>query len=136
VTREVEVVRAIYDAWNAGDFEAARPFIDDEMEFRPSGEFPGFKEVYYGAEGVWQFWQTMMEAWEQMRIEVVDVIEQGSKVVVAVTFDAIGKESGARTSLRYAHHWEVRDGRLVRYSAHPSLDGALGAAGLQQADLA
>ena len=97
---DIELLRWLYDAWNAKDFEAARPYIDPDIVWRPSGRFPGFEPVYHGPEGVRDFWQTM-------------------------NFDAIGKESGVRVELPVAHVWRVSDGQVVSYSAHTTFDEAL-----------
>ena len=122
---DIEVLHKLYDAWNAGDFEAGQPHLHPDIVWRPSGQFPGFEAVYRGPEGVWQFWQTMMEAWEQMRVEVDRIVEESGKIVVGLHFDAIGKESGARVELAVAHVWRVEDGLVVSYRAHPTFDEAL-----------
>ena len=127
-SQDVELLRTMYDAWNAGDFEAARPYIHPDIVWRPTGRFPGFEPVYHGPEGVWDFWQTMMEAWEQMRVEIDRVAEESGNVVIGVHFDAIGRESGARVELSVAHLWRVEDGQIVSYSAHETFDEALAAA--------
>ena len=124
-SEDAELLRKLYDAWNAGDFEAARPYIHPDIVWRPTGRVPGFEPVYHGPEGVWEFWQTMMEAWEEMRVEIDRVVEESDRLVVAVHFDAIGKGSGARVELQVAHVWRVVDGKVVSYSAHATFDEAL-----------
>ena len=44
----VEVIRAGYEAWNAGDTVGFQDFFTDDIEFRPAGLFPGFDAVYRG----------------------------------------------------------------------------------------
>jgi len=124
-SQDVELLRRMYDAWNADDFEAARPYMHPDIVWRTSGRFPGFEPVYHGPEGVREFWRAFMEAWEQMRIEIGRIVEESGQVVIGVHFDAIGRESGARVELPFAHLWRVEDGKIVAYSAHPTFDEAL-----------
>ena len=126
----LETVRAMYAAWNADEWEAARACLHPEVEWRTSGLFPGFEPVYHGHDGVRAFWDSMKEAWKYFTIDIEQSFAQGHSVVLGVRFEAAGKESGVRVDLRFAHVWEVRDGLVVQYSSHPELKQALEVAGL------
>jgi ketosteroid isomerase-like protein len=92
----VEMVRRGYEAWNRRDFDQMmREFADPEIEFRPvsvSGEafarLPGVDAAYHGPEGVRRFWETFIEPWEQITVEVEELRDSGDYVVAFVGFRA------------------------------------------------
>ena len=132
MTREhAEVLRAIYDAWNRDDLEDGLRSLHPDIEWRSSGVFPGFEPVYRGHAGVTEYWRTLKEAWDYFTIEIEEMITAGAKVVTAVRFDAVGRESGVNVELRFAHVWEFKDRLAIRYGAYESLPEARAAAGLE-----
>jgi ketosteroid isomerase-like protein len=54
----VEVIRAIYAAWDARDLDALLELTDPDIEFRTSGYFPDFEPIYRGHQGLRSFWKT------------------------------------------------------------------------------
>jgi hypothetical protein len=67
----VEVIRAIYAAWDTRDLDALLELTDPEIEFRTSGYFPDFEPIYRGHQGVRSFWEAMLVPWdESFRIDV------------------------------------------------------------------
>ena len=121
----------VYEGWNRDDFAVAEELFHPDIEWHTSGVFPGFKPVYRGIEGVREFWGTMKDAWEHMTIRVERTLdEDDGNVVVAVRFEAKGKQSGVPVELVFANLWQLRDGLVVRFASYPSFEMALEAAGL------
>ena len=125
---DAEIVRRIYDSWNADDWDAGARFFHPEIEWRTSGQFPGFDPVYHGPAGVRRFWDAMKEAWEYFTIDIARLFDEGEGIVTDVRFNARGKESGATVTLAFAHAWFLEDGLVRRYSSHHDLKDALRAA--------
>ena len=110
---KMEVVRRMYDAWNRDDFEAARPLIHPEVEWRTSGAFPGLEPVYRGVSGVRRFWEDLKEPWESFLIHIDRDAVEGDTVIVNLRFEAIGRASGAKVVLHFANSWRIQDGLVV-----------------------
>jgi ketosteroid isomerase-like protein len=129
----VEVIRAIYAAWDARDLDALLELTDPDIEFRTSGYFPDFEPIYRGHQGLRSFWKTMLVPWdESFRIDVEHIVEWDDCAAVAIRFRARGKGSGVLTDLRQGHAMHFENGRAVKLSAHTSFEEALEAAGLSE----
>ena len=71
----------------------------------------------------------MLEAVEEPRIEAVEFIAAGDKVVVAVRMSGRGRASGLNVEGRLFHVVTVEQDKLVRIEWYSTRDGALKAVG-------
>ena len=94
----VRVVRRMYEAFNRGDLDAVVADIAPDAVYVPTGTIPGFAGVYQGGEGFRRFLSWLWEEFDEPHIEVHEIIEAGSQVLVALTNRGRGKQSGADVS--------------------------------------
>jgi ketosteroid isomerase-like protein len=127
----VEIVRAMFDAWNRGDFEesgaAFEPEVEVEMHLGADndGTYRGFDEM---AKMLRSFWGTFSE----FRSEPADFAVSGEEVAATVHHRGRGRTSGAEVQMTNWHVFTVRGGRIVRYRMYARQDEALEAAGLSE----
>jgi uncharacterized protein len=113
VSDNVERLRRGYAAWNRRDWEELFSMIDPEMEWMPmdgtllGGPFRGHAEVR-------GFLETIMDAWDEFRIEPEDFIERDDQVLALVRVRTRARASGIELDERWAHLWTARDGLAVR----------------------
>jgi ketosteroid isomerase-like protein len=121
-----EIVRALFDDFNRGDFEAALAKIADDVDW---GEPPDIPESgsYHGHEGVVKGIARFMGAWERLRVDLEDVIEAGERVVVMTHWVGRSRTSGIEVDQRVAQVYRLRDGRVTRVRQFRTLDEALAA---------
>lgn len=108
-----DLLRAGYDAWNRGDLDGWLELLDPEIVIRTSGAFPDFAPEYRGFERARKFWRQMLEPWEDFRIEVEQIEEEGDIVAAGIRFVARGRDSGVDVELRFGSGIRVRDGLAV-----------------------
>jgi ketosteroid isomerase-like protein len=108
-----DLLRAGYDAWNRGDLDAWLELLDPDIVIRTSGAFPDFAPEYRGLEPARKFWRQMLEPWEDFRIEVEQIEEEGDIVAAGIRFVARGRDSGVDVELRFGSGIRVRDGVAV-----------------------
>jgi ketosteroid isomerase-like protein len=130
----IELVRRGLEAYNRGDLDALAAILHRELEFRPSGIFPGLKPVYLGREGVREFWRDFAETWESVTNDVEDLRAQGDRVVALFTIQARGRD-GIEVRRRSATVFTVRNGLAFRMTTYASWEEALQAAGMDQGPL-
>jgi ketosteroid isomerase-like protein len=130
----VEIVRNLYRAWDAGDRDAVVHFADPEVVvdatrrvFNPA--------TYVGVEGVRQWWTDMDEIWQEFRTENLEFIDAGDRVVVSGRLVGKGKASGVEVEQPIATVWTLRAGRVVRWEmGYNGPREALEAVGLSEQD--
>lgn len=127
----VGIVRAIYEAWARGDYEAAFEVIDGDVEwFGPldvSGS--GFAR---GHEGVRHSLGMWVGTWDEFHFELRELIDAGDEVLVAGWQRGRGKGSGVEVSEEIFSVWTVRSGKAVRQRMFRDRAEALDAVGLSE----
>jgi ketosteroid isomerase-like protein len=129
----VEVVRWGYEAWNRRDFDALLEIADPEIEWTFAGEaqFPGTDAVYHGHEGVRRFWETFIEPWEQVTIQVDELRDSGDIVAAFIRFQAVARD-GLKLDVPFTHLLTFRRSKIIRFEAFSDRKDALEAAGLRE----
>jgi ketosteroid isomerase-like protein len=121
----VEIVRAIYDAWREGS--SARGFMDPQIEYvnPPDAVEPGTRR---GADS----FARIRDAYDDVRIEPEEFIDAGDDVVVLATVHAVGRSSGVPMEWRQGYIWTIRAGKAIRFRWFNKPAQALDAAGLSE----
>ena len=132
----VEIVRRQFEAFQArtrGDEDAP----SDDGIVDPDAEWvmpptPGFREVYKGREGFDEFLEQLTEDFD-WTIDLERVIDAGDDQVVAVFHQrATAKASGVPVEVRRGLLYDLKDGRIVRFTNYLDPADALKAAGLSE----
>ena len=131
--RNVEIVRGAYEAWNRGDFEAAAQSLAPEVEWRLPGNFPEAGS-WRGRDSVVDGLGELRDAWEELGIEVKQVLDAGDRVVALVRFHGRAAITGLDLEgvSVDAHVWTIRDGRAVEVQMHNGAADALQELGLSE----
>lgn len=109
---DLDTIRASYAAVNRGDVQGALEALHREAVWRESRELPG-RDEFEGRAAIEEFLNGFLEQWEVFHQQVESMVGKGDRVLVTIHLTAIGRESGAEVSARYAHVWTMRDGRGV-----------------------
>jgi ketosteroid isomerase-like protein len=124
----IEIVRTAIDAFNRRDMEAMIALGGiDEFEYdwtRSEGPLSG---IYRGADGFNEFIDDQWSTFEEMRIEVREIVPCGDHVVVTAVTHARGRE-GVTGTARSAHLYTFKNDRIVRITLFQETDEALAAA--------
>jgi ketosteroid isomerase-like protein len=128
--QNVEIVRAIYDASNRGDWDAAFRHQHPDVELTtPPGVNAG---TYRGREECQGFWEDLGAAFEMAVAEPEEFFEIGDQVVVVVRGRMRPKGSSAAIENRTGFLWTIRDGKVASVRLFAKPEEALRAAGLSE----
>jgi uncharacterized protein len=122
-----DLVRALYEAINARDYEAGFALLDEDFEWLEpeqtllSGNHRGFDEVRQAIE-------VQLEVWEEFTIEPEEFHEVGDRVAVPIRQRARGGSSGVEIEIRIGHLWTIHEGKIVRLEVFPAREDARKAA--------
>src|SRR6476660_10186290 len=126
-----------YHACVAGDLDAIESLLDPDVEWVPAGESDA---LVVSRERVLEVVAERVA--EDYHVVVDRAIGVGDRVVVSMRFSRIELDPSDERPLqsrrsyllgRWAAVVYMRDGRVVRVEAHPQLEAALQAAGLEEA---
>jgi ketosteroid isomerase-like protein len=124
----VEVVRAGFEAWNAGDIDALRELHDPDVVVRMVEGWPE-PGPFFGRESVMRQFEQMRETWDSDTVEPIsDFIEAGDRVLVRMIYRG-GR--GPQADLEMTQVVTVRKGKIV-YRAFWDHAEALEAVGLRE----
>jgi ketosteroid isomerase-like protein len=126
-----DVVKRIYDAFARGDVPAVLGSFDPNIEWK---EAEGFLYAdgnpYVGpqavAEGVFQ---RLVAAVEQFTLVPGNFTEAGNTVLVEGRYKGTMKATGTRLDAQFAHVWQLRGGKVVRFQQYTDTAQWMRAAG-------
>lgn len=115
-----EIVEILYEAFARGDVPAVLGSFDPRIEWR---EADGFiyadGNPYIGpqavAEGVFM---RLASDVEQFSVTPENIIDAGDTVVVEGRYKGTMKVTGTPVDAQFAHVWQLRDGRIVRFQQY------------------
>ena len=122
----VNVVRAMIDAWNGGDLDDVAAYLADGIEWLEVEGNPEFPEEIRGSGNVRAGFEELYEQWQCYRLEPEQLVDAGGGKVVAIVREvARGRASGVEVASRWGYVVAVRDGKLVRVEAYRDPQKAL-----------
>lgn len=120
MSRNAEIVREMYDAFNRGDPETALSFIDPEVEIHYHGVVIDAAGIYRGHRGMVELMRKILSSFDADSFTSVpeEITERGERLAVTVHQRAKGSSSGVPVEIRIGQVWTIRDGKLVRWEIY------------------
>jgi ketosteroid isomerase-like protein len=107
----VEVVRAAFEAWNAGDMDALRDLYDPDVIVRAPAGWPE-PGPFVGREAVMRQFEQLRETWDADALEPTsDFIDAADRVAVRMIWHGAGR--GPEADLEWTTVDTVRKGKVV-----------------------
>ena len=130
-----DIVRVLFNAFNARDFAAAAKALHPDMKMDATrAPFPELARVYHGLRDVARFWAGWYEAWGSVNTDEPEVLDAGEQVVAWTKRQAVrGRASGIEVEVpEFGWVLSVREGKVVRATVYLDREEALEAAGLRE----
>jgi ketosteroid isomerase-like protein len=112
---DLEVVRHWFELFSRGEHEAALRYVDPAIETHEGAELPGATS-YFGHAGLAMAYEHWASQFDDLRIELEELIDAGRAVVAVTRHHGRGRASGAAVQTVVAYVFTVRDGKL--FSLH------------------
>jgi ketosteroid isomerase-like protein len=129
----VEIVRRGTDAYNRGDLDGLLEnwAPDAVVDWSRSRGFDA--GVFRGHDAIRAHWQRLLAAFEEVRIELVDPIEEVEDgLLVVENLGYLRGRDGIEVQTRSAWLITIRDGQLTSFTLYQTKQEALEAAGLRE----
>ena len=128
----VEIVKAVYDAYNREDWDAAFKDAAPGFEADLSRAIGPWRGVF-GLDQILRVVEEFSETWESARSEPHEFIEAGDLVVVPATQHLKGR-GGIEVVVSATLVWTIRNGAIERIVMYQEKEDALEAVGLSEQD--
>lgn len=108
-----DVVREAYDAFGRGDIPAVLELVADDVEWDVA-EVLVQGGSWRGRDGTGQFFQQLGEKYEEITVDVQDLVDGGDHVV-GVGVGRGRRRGGGDVEYGFAHVFRVGDGKITRF---------------------
>jgi ketosteroid isomerase-like protein len=114
---DIEIVKAIYSAFERRDVEAAAGLItpDCELNFEATARLAGRSEPYRGQDGLREYFDDVARYWEELVLHADDFRAVPGSVIVLGHIT--GRRSGLEVRRSSVWTWRVKDGLAVSVKA-------------------
>ena len=106
----VEIMKAGFGAWNAGDMDAYREFYDPDVIVRTPDGWPE-PGPYVGRDAYMRWCEQLRETWDAQDIEPLSFSDGGDRVVVRLIWHGVGH--GPDLNLEVSSVNTLRNGRVI-----------------------
>jgi ketosteroid isomerase-like protein len=120
----VEVVRALLQAFNDGDYARCFDFIDPDVDWEDPRGIPG-GGVHKGHDGVRSWFARWLAAWDDFAVDAEEFSDVGEHVVVTERLRGIGKSSRVPIDQGWVAVYTLSGRRIVRRTDYPDRRAAL-----------
>ncbi|MGI9020499.1 MAG: nuclear transport factor 2 family protein [Solirubrobacterales bacterium] len=127
----LQVVRAVFDAFSRGDTAALLELMDPSVVFTPIPETPDVQS-FHGHEGVLQGLAQSIDIWDDFSVELREMRDFDDHVLASLRWWGRGPSSGIQMEVDICGLYTFREGKIVRWQFFASEQQALEAAGLSE----
>ena len=126
----VEIVRWMWDAFLAADFQTALSFFVPDVEWDGTNLPDG--RIGTGHQEILDHVARWAEVWDDWSVEIERIVEAGSDQVILFMRERGRGDSGLTMDERHAELYTLREGMIVRRQGFSDPSQALEAAGLSE----
>ena len=129
--KNVEVIRQVFAAWEANDFDGFLASLDEELVTRrhPPMPDPG---TWHGRAGALDLVADWLQSFDDFTVKAEELIDSRDHVVVRTLQGGRGSGSGVRVTGAVWFVCGFQGGRMVTWDIYATREQALEAAGLRE----
>ena len=119
-----DLIQGAYDAFARGDIPAVIDTLSDDVRWDVAAVLPQGGS-FQGKDGVGQFFEGLGQAWEELNLQIEDLIEGRDDVVGVGRAEGRLGVGGTSAGYGFAHVFTVEDGKVTRFREYADPDVAL-----------
>lgn len=114
-----DIIKGLYEAFATGNVPAVLGAFADDIEWTEAEGFM-YGGTYNGPNGVLSgVFMRLATEWEGFTVTLGKVVDGGDGNVISTgTYSGKYLKTGKSTEVPFAHEWELKDGKVVRFRQH------------------
>jgi ketosteroid isomerase-like protein len=118
--QNVELIRAVYDAFAAGDVPGVLGRFSDAIVWNEAEDFPyADKNPYVGPHAILEgVFMRIGAEWDGFALKIDELIDAGDTVIALGRYLGTYKATGKPQNTQMAHVWRVADGKATRFQQY------------------
>ena len=122
----VEVVRELYERINGDDPESIYELLSEDFRAEVPPSLSAEPDVYEGHAGVRRYMDGFQGHLDDVRFEVLELLQEGELVIVDMVVKGRGAASGIPVEQASAVVHTIVDGKVARMDVHVDVEAARG----------
>ena len=116
----IDVIRAMYDAFATGDVPTVLGHMSPDIRWVEADNFPyADGNPYIGPEAVLNgVFARCAGEWDGFCVNIDEIIDAGDTVVALGRYGGTYKATGRTQNTQIAHVWRLKDGKAVAFQQH------------------
>ena len=130
----VEIVRAAFEAWNAGELQDVLSHFHPELVYHPRADEPD-PSPHVGRDAYERLVYGFVDSFSEVTLEVLELIDVGDHVIASTVLHAVLRGQGSTSAgVRdtYVFVYKLRDGLVVEGWEYRTKQEALESGGLAE----
>jgi ketosteroid isomerase-like protein len=123
---DVHRIEESYEALNRRDIAGTLAVLHNDATWVEHSDLPEAGS-YHGVATIRSFLEHFLDSWDELHQEIEDKIVRGPCALLFIHLEARGKGSGIEVDSRYAHLWQLSEGKGSRVDAYYDREQALAA---------
>lgn len=117
MSSNVDLIRSLYAAFDAGDVPAFLARLDPRVEWNEAESFPyADRNPYIGPDAIiGGVFQRLESDWDGFQVEVGEIVGGGDVVTMFGRYKGRSTATGKALDVQCAHTWWLRAGKIVRF---------------------
>jgi len=113
-----ELIRGLYEAFAAGDIPTVMGALDENISWTEAEGFP-YGGTYVGPVAVAEnVFIKLGTEWDGFAVVPERIVDGGETIVGLGNYSGTFKETGKSMKVPFAHVWDIRDGKVVKFVQH------------------
>jgi len=118
MSSELDAVKDVYEAFGRGDVPAVLGAMAEDVEWNEAEGMP-YGGTYHGPQAVLEnVFGPILEDVDGFTVSPQRYVGEGETVISLGRYTGTGKATGRALDVPFAHVWELRDGKVARFTQH------------------
>lgn len=116
----VQLVRAMYEAFSKGDVPGVLGRLDSQIEWREADNFIyADRNPYIGPQAVLEgVFMRIVSQWDNFHVDPQSILDAGDQVVTLGIYSGTYKKTGKAVRAQLVHVWNIENGKAVKFQQY------------------